>query len=109
MGIYLVFSLVSIIVLTLRVNKRGQYHFGILPRPASGNLWPQTKTKKYENHRTAQTSRRAMKNPISLHVKSGKRVVCRTGARDKITVAALRCTLCAYNHVQASAMTFCTK
>ena len=45
MGIYLVFSLVSIIVLTLRVNKRGQYHFGILPRPASGNLWPQTKTK----------------------------------------------------------------
>ena len=28
-----------------RVNKRGQYHFGILPRPASGNLWPQTKTK----------------------------------------------------------------
>ena len=93
MGIYLVFSLVSIIVLTLRVNKRGQYHFGILPRPASGNLWPQTKTKNM--HRTAQTSRRAMKNPISLHVKSGKRVVCRTGAHDKITVAALRCTLCA--------------
>ena len=69
MGIFLVFSLVSIIVLTLRVNKRGQYHFGILPRPASGNLWPQTKTKNMKITGTAQTSRRAMKNPIGLHVK----------------------------------------
>ena len=109
MGIYLVFSLVSIIVLTLRVNKRGQYHFGILPPSCIRELVATDEDKKYENHCTAQTSRRAMKNPISLHVKSGKRVVCRTGAHDKITVAALRCTLCAYNHVQASAMTFCTK
>ena len=43
------------------------------------------------NHRTAQTSRRAMKNPISLHVKSGKRPGSFVALARAIRLLWLRC------------------